>query len=291
MKRYCHFPSVLARSLLGQVIPKQRSSSDVTRFFSILSSIEPVQGTIGYSERPGTIIYAESSLYSKTSKSWVKCFEKEIPQRGLHFVNISVFDISSKEEWKKGNPYAQIREAEIELANDISSFPCPVLVTRGGLPSMVAQFYLESFALSGLVMVDPFVLPEIASSSATSSNRTSISCRKLFQEVSLQAKSEMQDNCAELHLLQLLSSSSESPGKEVRMLKLEPSSVPMLLLYPSIVSAPESSNEEWYKSCVEITAEYHNSIEETVNVQHLKQEPKVLEALDAIVSWLDNKVS
>jgi len=272
-------------------MPKQRRSSEVTRLFSILSSIEPEHVTIGFFERPGTIIYAESSLYSKTNKSWVKCFEKVFPQRGLHFVNVSIFDTSSKEEWK-GNPYAHIRHAEIELANDISSFPCPVLVTRGGLPSMVAQFYLESFALSGLVMVDPFVLPEIASSSATPSNRTSTSCRKLFQEERLQAQNETQDNCAELHLLQLLSSSSEYSGKEARVLKMEPSSVPMLLLYPSIISPLEqSSNEEWYKICVEITAEYHNSMEETVSVQQLQQGPKALEALDAIVTWLDDKVS
>jgi hypothetical protein len=295
-------PYFVSKTIVQQQRRKQRNCS---RFFTIVSSIEPAydgnEPTLasGYYERPGTVLYAESSFYSKTGNSWVEYFKKEFPRRGIHFVNVSMFDamyLSEGEDWKFENPYTYLKWEEEQLAKDISTFPAPVLITRGGLLSLVAQFYLESYALSGLVMLDPYVLPEVASSSAPYCS-TSSSCSKLIQSMEVEERNSqqpilLQETDRELNLLKLLSIPGSS-SKDIRLLKLEPSSVPMLLIYPTTY-VNLTGCQEWTKYCVQTIADYHSDIEEgMVDVQCLQQQHqhhKALESINSIVTWLDDKI-
>mmetsp|Transcript_17314 Transcript_17314/g.25900 ORF Transcript_17314/g.25900 Transcript_17314/m.25900 type:complete len:124 (+) Transcript_17314:311-682(+) len=97
----------------------------------------------------------------------------------MHFVHASMFDSPFKHDDDEAlslHPYQYLHQAEVELTNDIAQFQKPVLIVRGALPSMVAQFYLESNSYSGLVMIDPYVLPNVEGDG----ERVSSSCNKLL---------------------------------------------------------------------------------------------------------------
>lgn len=274
------------------------------RSFTVVSSVEPAcEGTNSY-ERPGTILYVESPYYARTGNSWKEYFQQEFPYRGIHYVNISILDgrIHQSEEgrdWKScsRNPYQYLKQAEEQLALDVSMFPAPTLITRGGLLSMVAQFYLESYALSGLVMLDPYISPEVASSSEPCLN-TSTSCSMLLHSMEVEKCQQQQhvlfeEEDVELQLLKMLSIPNTS-RKDVRLLKLEPNPVPMLLIYPTTSAiVPLTGFQEWTKTSVQQIVNYHGNTEEgAVDVHCLQQQQdqKAVETINTIISWLDEKV-
>jgi hypothetical protein len=249
----------------------------------------------------------ESPYYARTGNSWKEYFQQEFPYRGIHYVNISILDgkIHPSEEgrdWKSSsssssrNPYPYLKEAEEQLASDVSMFPSPTLITRGGLLSMVAQFYLESYALSGLVMLDPYISPEVASSSEPCLN-TSTSCSMLLHSMEVEKSKRLkqqhvllEEDDLELHLLKMLSIPNTS-RTDVRLLKLEPSSVPMLLVYPTTSAiVPLTGFQEWTKTSVQQLVDYHGK--GTVDVHYLQQQQdqKAVETINTIISWLDEKV-
>jgi hypothetical protein len=227
-------------------------------------------------------------------------FQREFPGRGIHYVNVTIWDgIHQKSSI---NPYLYLQQAEDQLASDISMFPAPTLITRGGLLSIVAQFYLESYALSGLVMIDPYITPEAASSSSSSEPHSSMStsCSMLLQSMEVKESNSLlqqhvvnEEEDIELHLLKLLSDPNFS-REDIRLLKLEPSSVPILLIYPSTSAIPWTGYQKWTTTSVQRIVDYHGNTEEgTVDVHYLQQkqqEQKAEETISTVISWLDEKV-
>jgi pimeloyl-ACP methyl ester carboxylesterase len=136
----------------------------------VTSSIEP--SLDARMERPETIVLIESSLYSSNSNnsnSWKEAFESFYPKRGLHFSSIDIFrshrpsliDASSTQI------IPSVKSLEHTLASDLSYLATSigigaahtVLIARGPIQCLIAQYFLESLPLAGLVLVDPLVLP------------------------------------------------------------------------------------------------------------------------------------
>jgi len=80
-------------------------------------------------------------------ESWIESFRSSIPvDYGMSFASITFPQESS------------FNETLQELKDDLLLLNDAVLVARGPLSSWRAQFYLESFSLKGLIMVDPALL-------------------------------------------------------------------------------------------------------------------------------------
>ncbi|KAL7457219.1 hypothetical protein ACHAWC_008729 [Mediolabrus comicus] len=124
-------------------------------------------------ERPESIVLTESSLYhysnSHHKNKWTEAFQSFYPSQGLHFSSIDLFRtkhiISSS--YESSAPIASLKSLEHSLAADLLHLASTigigaahtVLVARGPIQSLVAQYFLESRPFAGLVLVDPLLLP------------------------------------------------------------------------------------------------------------------------------------
>lgn len=199
------------------------------------------------------------------------------------------------------------------LHSSSSSSAHVVLIARGPIQCLIAQYYLESNPLAGLVLVDPILLPEngresttvttrkkdgdsssidgrwetslsklmsvlmvknmeVAAGNATTTNATIVDPPLLLpipseaDNTSSSSSSSSSKTTQELEinflhtLLQFSSSSSlplpssttKSSTQRPRPLKLEPNSVPILILYNG-----DHKYEEYYRGCAEWTAAFH----------------------------------
>ncbi len=123
-------------------------------------------------ERPESIVLTESSLYhysnSHHKNKWTDAFQSFYPSQGLHFSSIDLFrtkHISISTE--SSAAIASLKSLEQGLAIDLLYLASTigigathtVLIARGPIQSLVAQYFLESLPLAGLVLVDPLLLP------------------------------------------------------------------------------------------------------------------------------------
>jgi len=100
-------------------------------------------------ERPCTVVLAEDACFYPTS--WHDTFRSKLPQgHGVSYRKWSLPTSSSPSE-------LTIDSALDELKRDLASVPDVVLAARGPWSSWLAQWYLESLPLRGLLMVDPLV--------------------------------------------------------------------------------------------------------------------------------------
>jgi len=144
------------------------------------------------------------------------------------------------------------------MSEDLMQHPSIVLVARGPLVSWVAQFYLESLPLSGLVMVDPFVEPST----------------EIMKEIRRQYRIE--NTCtSDVGLLTQIES-----GFETRQLKLEPGVVPMLVLM--------SQKNEHMRRASKLTAERHHDPNGSFGVQ---SDDIDVNPIAQIQTWIENEVS
>lgn len=138
----------------------------------VTSSIAP---PITATERPETIVLAESKLYAS---SWQGSFASSFPERGLHFSSVDITKPSPSIKFSKDdNNYGDcltLSALESNLRNDLtnihgnessqpstsSSSAHALLVARGPIPCLISQYFLESLPLAGLVLIDPLLLPE-----------------------------------------------------------------------------------------------------------------------------------
>jgi len=104
-------------------------------------------------ERPETIVLCESSLYNK-NLSWKEYASSFFPMNGLHFSSIDIMRSSSSLQQTyddSTSPTSIIQSLEHNLHTDISnlygeiatSSAHVVLVARGPLQCLVAQYFLE----------------------------------------------------------------------------------------------------------------------------------------------------
>ena len=259
------------------------------------SSIDP--SLDAQMERPETIVLTESSLYfssNNSNTSWKEAFESFYPKQGLHFSSIDMLrsaDFNSQ--------ITTVKTLEQTLASDLSHLATSigigaahtVLVARGPIQCLTAQYFLESLPLAGLVLVDPLLLPDdgrverqdVASSGAV--DRWGSSLQDLMSLLDGNAPNMykhagkiVRDSATHPLLLsnrtassttlpaQLSESNSTSldielsllnsltRNKDSQQLLLEPGIVPMLIFYSSGVN---NDYEDYYRICAERTAAFH----------------------------------
>ena len=259
----------------------------------VTSSIEP--SLDAPLERPETIVLTESSLYSNSS--WKEAFESFYPKQGMHFSSIDMLRTANDSQI-----ITSVKSLEKTLASDLSHLATSigigaahtVLVARGPVQCLAAQYFLESLPLAGLVLVDPLLLPEdgrvkkqnnVALSSGVVDNRWRSSLKDLMSlldgnapNMYKHADEIVRDNANHPLLLgDRASSSTTIPAqtsatkstsldvelsllnslthnKESQQLKLEPGIVPMLIFYSN---GANNDYEDYYRICAERTAAFH----------------------------------
>ena len=109
-----------------------------------------------------------------TSSSWIELFRSKIPRDyGMSFASVSL-QMQLPLHRDKNNSVdgdgntrrrslVSISDALQSLkASRLPEFSDAILVARGPVSSLIAQYYLESFSLQGLVMIDPILLGDNA---------------------------------------------------------------------------------------------------------------------------------
>ncbi|KAL3827317.1 hypothetical protein ACHAXA_005063 [Cyclostephanos tholiformis] len=149
----------------------------------VTSSISPSPDV--FIERPEVIVLSESSLY-RAGNSWDDYSSTYFPRTGLHYASVDVFHSSrldnSDHDHARSSPPPSLDELERTMAEDLSRLISDkdvdddltwddssssssnsahvLLIARGPIQCLVAQYFLESSPLAGLVLVDPLLLPE-----------------------------------------------------------------------------------------------------------------------------------
>lgn len=207
-------------------------------------------------EKPCTLILAQDDgMYTNESRaSWsAQLSDSLVNSHGIAFA-----------EWTLPVKDNSMDAALQEMRRDLAPIPSPVWIARGPLMSWMAQFYLESLALSGLVLVDPLPLDQddgvrtleaaflnSFAAAREEESRSSI----LFQEYA-----NHWDHWS---------------------LKLEAGAVPMMVV---------STEEEW-KWAADKAVERHSTIESPVAVLHCYGDiatEKIL--LSEISAWIEEEV-
>ena len=271
------------------------------------------------------IVLAESSLYSMHN-SWRDAFTSFFPAAGLHLASI---DISKPSPNSSSNEPISLASLEETLSKDLShlctmandrdhlfipvcSTPSTtsahtVLIARGPIPSLVSQYFLESLPLAGLVLVDPLLLPEDGRVKKKSSNgRLSSSLDDMVpmlegrRPMMYQDTTTLPDNNdhplskattqshtkSELALLQALTKQRNN----ARPLYLEPSSVPILVLYTG-----NHMYQDYYRICAERTAAFHTcggggDYFDQVSVLKIPKENDGGEGISDDLNWVTERV-
>jgi len=228
-----------------QCLP-ERVSSGIRRRMVMTESIEPPPlSTV--SERPCEVVLAQDAGLYPTC--WLKPFSQILPQeRGLHFCSVS---IDSR----------NLQEGLDILEQDLAPLPNIVLIARGPLVSLVAQYYLESLPLAGLVMVDPILIHHVDA----------------LQKI---GSSFEQDSVQHEFVGGILS------GMETRPLKLEPGAVPVLVF--------QSMEDSTFCEAAKDVALRHGDPDGAfgeVPVHAISTDDKdALLAIDVITEWIDDSV-
>ena len=147
-------------------------------------------------EKPCTLVLVEDSfLYDIT---WNDAFHLNIPAKhGMAFMSLTL------------NLSNGLDGMIDEMKQDLPAVHDAILVTRGPIASWVALFYLESFSLKGLVMIDPVPFDYLRNNAANVGIEASPSAL-LHNEESLNGDLLLQASA--------------------KVLQLEPNSVPMFVI-------------------------------------------------------------
>lgn len=166
-------------------------------------------------EKPCTLVLLEDPWFYQTA--WHDSLQANVPSRhGMAFASLTLDGTFSSSTTSSTYLNGMIDEMKADLP-DIHD---AVLVTRGPIASRVALFYLESFPLKGLVMVDPFSFDRPHKNDDEDNRFFS---QQVLQNFGLTSKDMLE--MEEIALCQrLIQEASE------KHLKLEPNSVPMLVV-------------------------------------------------------------
>jgi hypothetical protein len=209
-------------------------------------------------ERPCTVILAEHpDLYG--GNSWHPVFQGRFP---------ADFGVTYRHWSMDPSRALTVDDALNQLMNDLSTIPDAVLVARGPWMSWLSQFFLESLPVKGLVMVDPMPLDD----------KRGI---ELFQAQYREAKLT---ESIEYRLFQ-----DFLMHWDHWTLKLEPGSVPMLVLVSRTGSEVRSLAEE--------TARRHSVVDcgddsevPVVDLVAEELDGRAVEAVVAVSDWIEYRV-
>ena len=265
------------------IAPRQR------RHLVTTSINPPMQLDKGCVERTFTVALIDSSLYGG-SEPWLGRFASALPCRGIHFLAIDVLaSLSLGEDKGEGDQTLPLSAKDsfermhAGLAADLAPYPEVVVVARGAIPSLVAQYYVESIALSALVLVDPFLLPRRVLEEATKEENEVAGATLQESAAWVLDNLESPDRCgkAELQLLEEL-----TRGAYDRPLRLEPGSVQTHVMY----TGGSHTCEAHHRKVAELVAGRHaddsgGSYRGRVEARALASEG---EAVDLIEQWCND---
>lgn len=196
-------------------------------------------------EKPCSFVLMEDQgLYED---NWTHFFQAVIPKNyGMSFASITF------PEEREFDKMLEVMKFDLKTINDA------VLVARGPLSSWCAQFYLESFSLQGLVMIDPVLFDQIEGSAWDVTKK-------------MHKKPEGQDKPWNGQLFQVAQSKS---------LNLEPNAVPMLVLH-------SLDDETCAKNAMSV-AKRHSSDHSNVPVKQILQRENPNKVIKKIDSWIDS---
>lgn len=207
----------------------------------VTESIEPpIESSVP--EKPCTLVLLEDQgLYDSSWNSWLS---RRLPnEHGLHYcyqtINLSTLDAALS-----------------EITTDLATMPCVVLLSRGPVVSWVAQYYLESLSLAGLIMVDPVFEP---------SPELLTQLRNLYSDESMQ----------EHNLLNRIQC-----GEESRPLKLEAGVIPMLVL----------SSIDLIQDFAQATAHRHSKLDSPFGKVPTVSVPSTEDPSELINNWVEQVV-
>lgn len=264
-------------------------------------------------ERPETVVLVESSLYRQ---QWKEPCASFFTSQGLHFSSLDI--TTSLHDADDDTSLASMEQTLSADLDQLSSSAHTILIARGPIQSLVAQYYLESLPLAGLVLIDPLIFPkdgrnindlshggdekwsesvnyllEILDDLLMQGKTTSSTQQVLLLESPLDIPKVSMDksSLSELNLLQSLPRSSSRP------LYLEPSSVPILIMYSG-----HHVYQEYYKKCAERTAKFHSGHDyisldnQVLEIPGRMDDSGVLEsdcewAMKRIFEWYDGHVA
>ena len=93
---------------------------------------------------------------SRTTTSWINVFRSKVPpDHGMSFASISL----NWQHDRVGKPSVFGRLQALKSCR-LPRISDAILVARGPVASLCAQYYLESFSLQGLVMIDPILMDD-----------------------------------------------------------------------------------------------------------------------------------
>jgi hypothetical protein len=239
------------------------------------------------------MILIESNLYKQ---QWRSSFSLFYPSRGIQFASIDITASNHEQD----ETTTTLESMEQTLSRDISSLSesaYTILIARGPIQSLVAQYYLESLPLAGLVLVDPLILPEDGRN-GVADGRWKGSVETLLTMINdatidgmrsrLKPNELKDETCTttslsrELDLLQSLVDITHRP------LFLEQSSIPMLVLY----SCPNAANEDYFEKCAETTAKFHSSSVKVLKIpSNVDGEGDLEWTIKQIYLWYDDCVA
>jgi hypothetical protein len=207
----------------------------------VTQSIEPPIESL-VPEKPCTLVLLEDQgLYDSSWNSWLS---RSLPdEHGLHYCYQAI-------------TLSSLETALSEITTDLATMPSVVLLSRGPVVSWVAQYYLESLSLAGLIMVDPVFDP---------SSELLTRLKNLYYDASVQ----------EHHLLNRIQS-----GDESRPLKLEAGVIPMLVL----------SSIDLLQDSAQATAHRHSRLDSPFGKVRTVSLPITEDPSELISNWVEQVV-
>ena len=221
-----------------------------------------------YFERPGALVYyrqpplycgpiAERNANDTMAVNNLNAMSSYFPSRGIQYMeveHVQFAEAANTDEYHA--PKYNLNALTDDLQLDIGRTTGSILVTYGAFTGIIAQYYLESWALSGLVMIDP-VLP-----------------------LATQFESRIDNGGEEAKLIR----SQFDDSVANRKLKLEPGSAPMLIL--SCCSS--SGDDDFLAGTAQAVADYHYS--DYMRISSDSKNTESVELNDIIFKWIDDNV-
>ena len=226
-------------------------------------------------EHPCTLILAEDQDFYETS--WQPLLTEILTPQGISSACLTLSSSLSSTDSSNNintntNSGSLMDQALTEMASDLTSIPQVVLVARGPWMSWMAQLYLESLAVAGLVLVDPLPLDD-----QNSINQFELAYQKRNLQSSINYK--MFQECME--------------HWDHWTLRLEPDAVPMMVM-------SSQAAKRGFVRAAENTVRRHapdiapdSPWDMSSSIPLVKLDPKKnqqaqgVEALQGILEWID----
>ena len=168
-------------------------------------------------EKPCTVVLLED-FWLYHPRSWHETFQSSVPSRhGMSYGSLTVDDDDDDDD-DDGSHHQGFDDLLQHVKDELPPIHDAVLIARGPIASWMALFYLESFSLLGLVMVDPLQLDQEHLQHETAVD-------ELFALQSDKSDSTSHDESIDFKRYRSLI--KEASTKE---LKLEPNSVPIMVI-------------------------------------------------------------